>query len=513
MTPIRLLANGIAAAVLAAALALSVPAVALAHPRFERSEPAEGALLRRVPTELRLVFSASLERAFTRLELRGPDSAEVRLGELRLDSARMVVAKINGVLRAGTYTVVWQVAGADGHPIRGRYSFIIAPGAAGADAPAAAPTRGEPAGAIAAPGQTPQPAHHPPTTFPEGQGFDAESPLYVAIRWVGFTALLIVIGAVAFKSAVLALLARRDADGGRRVLIESVVPRAAALGLAAAVALAVAALARLLAQSYAMHGEEGAFDGLLIGAMLTSTTWGWGWLLQGVGVLVAIAGFALARRGAGTGWAAAALAALMLAFTPALSGHAAAVPGVTGIAIVLDGLHVIGAAGWLGSLLFVVAIGVPAALRHEQSQRGPSVAALVNAFSPTALLFAGLTAATGLVSAWIHLGSVPALWETPYGRTLLVKLAILAVVAAAGAYNWRRVRPALGDVAGAGRVRRSATAELAFGALVLAVTAVLVATPTGLETHEGVAAANDRGAEALARQGVRHSPTEVGEPP
>jgi putative copper export protein len=40
------------------------------------------------------------------------------------------------------------------------------------------------------------------------------------------------------------------------------------------------------------------------------------------------------------------------------------------------------------------------------------------------------------------------------------------------------VRPALGDDAGTARLRRSAAAELAVGALVLLATAVLVATPT-----------------------------------
>jgi putative copper export protein len=64
---------------------------------------------------------------------------------------------------------------------------------------------------------------------------------------------------------------------------------------------------------------------------------------------------------------------------------------------------------------------------------------------------------------------------------LLLKLAVLSPVAATGAYNWLRVRPALGGDAGAARIRRSATAELAVGALVLLATAALVATPTAME--------------------------------
>jgi putative copper export protein len=215
--------------------------------------------------------------------------------------------------------------------------------------------------------------------------------------------------------------------------------------------------------------------------MLARTVWGWGWLLQLGAALAAAAAFALARRGTGAGWAAAALAALGLAFTPALAGHAAAAPRLTALAVLSDGLHVLGAGGWLGSLVVVLGAGVPAALALGPGRRGAAVAALVDAFSPTALACAGLTAGTGLLAAWLHVGRLAALWGTGYGRTLLVKLAVLSLVAGTGAYNWRRVRPALGDDAGTARLRRSAAAELAVGALVLLATAVLVATPTPVD--------------------------------
>jgi putative copper export protein len=109
------------------------------------------------------------------------------------------------------------------------------------------------------------------------------------------------------------------------------------------------------------------------------------------------------------------------------------------------------------------------------------VAELINAFSPTALVFAGLVAGTGTFAAWIHVGTVPALWQTPYGKTLLLKLGILSIVALTGAYNWLRVKPTLGQIAGAERIRKSATIELAVGIAVLLVTAVLVASPTPMD--------------------------------
>jgi hypothetical protein len=78
----------------------------------------------------------------------------------------------------------------------------------------------------------------------------------------------------------------------------------------------------------------------------------------------------------------------------------------------------VGAGGWLGSLVLVVAAGIPAALRLPDGEPGPAVAELVNAFSPAALLFAGLVSATGVFSAWIHLEAFSALgrrlvWSPP----------------------------------------------------------------------------------------------------
>lgn len=128
----------------------------------------------------------------------------------------------------------------------------------------------------------------------------------------------------------------------------------------------------------------------------------------------------------------------------------------------------------------VVIGGLPVALR-QPDDRGAAAAALIDAFSPTALFFAGVVVATGVFSAWLHVGEVTALWTTGYGRTLLLKVGVLSLVFATGAYNWLRVKPTLGSPAAAGRLRRSATVELAIAVLVLAVTAVLVATPLPTE--------------------------------
>jgi methionine-rich copper-binding protein CopC/uncharacterized membrane protein len=497
-----------------------LPVPAWAHGALRGSSPANGAHLSAAPRELRLTFSERVELAVARLQLVGPDSAPVPLGPLALepDSANVLVGEIRGALRAGAYTVAWQVAGPDGHPVRGRFTFVIAPGAAGLGMPQG-PT---------APGQaTPPPGHHPPVSLPTGEGFDAESPLYVAVRWLSFLGIVGVLGAVAFRGAVLPLARRRD-PGTVSALAPSADAGVARIGTYGAVLVLLAAALRLLAQSYALHGRGGVLDAELVGTMLSRTVWGWGWILQAAAAVVALVAFRrAARHGGGDGgederdatptgsgdgapevdspavevpaaasetptrapaaprstggaWGVAALGALALAVTPALSGHAASAPRLTAVAIVADALHVVGAGGWIGGLLVLIAAGVPAARALPEGERGRGVAALVNAFSPTALAFAATLALTGVFAAWLHVGTFGALWGSAYGKTLLLKLGLLTAVFGTGAYNWLRVRPALGGGApdGPRRLRRSAAFEIAVGVVVLLVTAALVATAT-----------------------------------
>src|SRR5690625_6904183 len=135
-----------------------------------------------------------------------------------------------------------------------------------------------------------------------------------------------------------------------------------------------------------------------------------------------------------------------------MSGHAAAAR-LAPLPILTDGLHVLGAGGWLGSLLVLLVVGIPVALHLPSRDRGPGIAVLVNAFSPSALFFAGLVVGTCVFAAWLHRRRVPALWESSYGRVLILKLAVLSVVFGTGAYNWLGVKPALGAEAAAGRLR------------------------------------------------------------
>jgi copper transport protein len=454
-----------------------LPLPAAAHQQLLRSEPARESVVAEVPRTLRLVFNEPVDLNFTRIDLIGPAGEAVTLGSLSLapEGATVLLVPIEGNLTAGKYSVRWATASRDGHPVRGEYGFSIAEGAAGLHAEMIAPG-GEPAGAATAPGQTPPPSEHHPAAGSPGPTFDADSPGYVAVRLATYLALLGVIGAAAFSLLVLTRLGRRGGHDEQQIIPQAR-GRAAGAGLAFTGLLLLALLGRLYAQSLAMHGAEYALDAQRITTLLRQTIWGWGWILQAGGALLVGIGFLMARRGSGAGWGLAGVAAVLLAISPALSGHAATITGALGTAAVAaDALHVLSAGSWLGTLLILLLAGIPAAYAMGPARRGPAVAALVGAFSPVALLSAGLLIVTGVFATLVHSGSLPALLSSRYGTLLIIKLGLFLLVIGAGAYNFLRLKPSLGNDDGTRRLRRSAGVELAFGAGILVVTSLLVAT-------------------------------------
>ena len=186
---------------------------------------------------------------------------------------------------------------------------------------------------------------------------------------------------------------------------------------------------------------------------------------------LALIGFALVRAASSVGWTLAAIGILFAVLQPIYTGK---------LAGKVNAVHVLAASTWLGTLLVVTIIGIRGVIKSAAADqpRAELVCDLVNSFSPLALTASTIVGITGLTTAWLHLKRLSSLWATSYGMTLVVKLILVAIVVALGAWNWRRVRPSLGDEGSELTIRRSATMELAFAALVLIVTSVLVTLPS-----------------------------------
>jgi putative copper export protein len=246
---------------------------------------------------------------------------------------------------------------------------------------------------------------------------------------------------------------------------------------AGAVLLAVAAVLRLWLQSIELHGGDRAWSSPLLSIMLRDTAWGRAWLLQAA--FFALLGMAIVwarplRDRAAT--IVAVPAALGLAAIPGLSGHAAGADLPARLALVNDTAHVVSAGAWLGMLAVLIVLAIPAIVRLEADGHAAAAAA-IDRFSPLAMVAAALVALTGVVNALLHFTALSQLWDTAYGRVLLVKLLFVAAVALAGFLNWRWIRPRLRETGGARRLTLSAGAELTFALLVIAATAVLTGLP------------------------------------
>ena len=84
----------------------------------------------------------------------------------------------------------------------------------------------------------------------------------------------------------------------------------------------------------------------------------------------------------------------------------------------------------------------------------PAVAGMVKGSRPRPHL-GPLLIATGMITALRHLKPFASLWTTPYGYALMVKLCLVAVTFALGAWNCAAQRPRLGSEEAAGRILRS----------------------------------------------------------
>ena len=126
-----------------ALLLIGASGSAAQHLRLTGSSPAKASTIAEPPREIRLSFSIKPELALVRISLASASGSKVAMGKpARTADSLTVSAPVEGTLAAGGYTVGWQAASSDGHPIRGTFGFTVA---SAGSAPAATPAAASPA--------------------------------------------------------------------------------------------------------------------------------------------------------------------------------------------------------------------------------------------------------------------------------------------------------------------------------------------------------------------------------
>jgi copper resistance protein D len=233
------------------------------------------------------------------------------------------------------------------------------------------------------------------------------------------------------------------------------------IGILAFLGAAVSGL-RILLLSGSLGDSTGSmFDGSLVGMILSGGE-GRATGLRIAGLLftsLAISKNPIFRAPAVVG---AAIAATSFAWI----GHAHALSPSAAPALILC-LHLLCVAFWLGALapLWVIAAGGDE----------PQIAAAAERFGKIALRVVALLLAAGASLLWMLIGSAGQFWRSDYGTMMIVKLSAVALILGLAAWNKLSLTPRLlrRQASAVTSFRRSVSAEMFFGALILTVTAAL----------------------------------------
>jgi len=437
------------AALLAVALvALALPASAWAHAALLRTTPSASGTVNVAPSQVTLAYSEPVEPRFAIVSATNAAGRQVTSGEPRSapGSPQTLVTPLQRVPE-GWYLVFWRVISADGHPVRGAFTFAVGPN----------------------PGPPPQ------FQVPSLSETATTTRLLIS-RWVAFLSLLAALGLFVLRS----LIARPVVRAVRGCSLR---PLTIAFGVAVAAALVAIPVYVLLATAQFTLRSWWDLGGILPAAR--SSGFGRDFLdLELVLALFAVAaGIALwVDRPEREQRSVVELLALPSALAagastlllPALAGHAGQ-KSPRGLSLPLDAAH-LGAAGiWLGGLIGIVIFW----LTVGRAARAAALALVVPRFSLVAFGSVLLLIGTGIGQSLLELPTLATLWQTSYGKALLVKIALLAAALVLAAVNLARTKPRLqaGDADAPLLLRRLVQGEILFVAAALFAAGVLASLP------------------------------------
>ncbi|MFI5834891.1 copper resistance CopC/CopD family protein [Micromonospora sp. NPDC051300] len=419
-------------------LLLAPATPASAHAVLVSSSPAASAVVPEAPAQVVITFSEGVRKVPGKVRVIAPDGSRADRGEPTFRGGEVTIP-VDPSAGRGTYLVSYRVISADSHPVSGAFTYSVG-----------------------------APSEPPSDSGSDNRANPVTENAVKVTKYAGYVGLLLMVGPALVLAA---LWPRRLSRRGPGRLVW------AGLGV-----LVIATLAELWLQVPYTNGG-GLFDvtsaglGDVLGSAYGTTH------LVRLG-LIAASAFLLRPLLAGPigRTDAIILAALGGAtlFTWPLAGHPAASPAPA-VSVVVDAVHLGGMAVWLGGLVMLAAFLLPRADERELD-------AILPIWSRWAALAVAALLLAGTVQGLIEVASPKALVDTTYGRLLLAKIVLFALVIGVAAYSRALVRRRV--AAGRpGAMRRAVVAELAITAVVLGLSATLVQTTPARTAAADVAGA------------------------
>ena len=109
-------------------VALALPAVAWGHASLLATQPQASGVLAQPPTQVRLTYSERIEPRFAVISVTDAHGNQEMVGSPATapDDVNSIFIKLH-TLKQGWYLVWWRVISADGHPVRGAFTFAVGP--------------------------------------------------------------------------------------------------------------------------------------------------------------------------------------------------------------------------------------------------------------------------------------------------------------------------------------------------------------------------------------------------
>jgi copper transport protein len=401
------------AAVVAVLAALAAPSAALAHAYLVKTVPTASGTVNVSPPEVALTFDEAVEPRFAIISVTDAAGHSQTTARLQRSAGNpdTLVVPLHPHLAQGWYLVYWRAISVDGHPVQGAFTFAVGPN----------------------PGPAPQ------FVIPKISA-TATAPRLLIARWVMFLAVMSAIGLFVLRIAVARPVIRA---------VEGTSLRSVSIAFVVAGVLGLIAIPVYLDVSTAIDSLRSVFAVGALVPLFRVTAFGRSYVdLEICFALFFVAGcLALwldrpqrPRRSVAEliSTAGALIAAAAVLIVPGAAGHAGHT-SPRGWALLLDWLHLSAGSLWLGGLLglLILAASLPAL------RRVTALAVCVPRFSNVAFVSVFLLLATGTGATILHMPIVAALWRTSYGKTILVKIGILAAAMLLGAVNLLRTKPAL----------------------------------------------------------------------
>ncbi|PWU24273.1 MAG: hypothetical protein C5B48_07060 [Candidatus Rokuibacteriota bacterium] len=388
------------------------PCAAWAHAYLLHTSPLASAQINRAPTQLALTFNEAVEPRFMIVSVTDAGGHPQTSGapQRAPTDGNTIVTPLRHVSE-GWYLVYWRAISADGHPVRGAFTFAVGPNAG------------------------------PPPQFviPSLTESATTAPL-LTLRWLSFLAIMTAVGLFLLRTVIARPLVSR---------VPGTSLSSISLAFGIAIALALFTVPIYIELATAKFAFKSVVDVAGVVPLWRSSAFGRSWVdlelvlltFAGASAIAIAADRAELRQrtvSALLSLYAAIAAAAALLLVPALAGHAAQT-SPRGLSIVLDWLHLVSGSVWLGGLIGLLVLWWSLGSAHRVS----GLALCVPRFSRVAFVSVLVLIGSGIGASLVHFPTFGSFVHTSYGQALIAKIALLLTAMVLAAGNLLRTRPAL----------------------------------------------------------------------